>query len=118
MLSIALFCPADDLMSAATVLQSVLSFPTYPPLGSALRNTYDKKGSDFKVRAARMDLEPKTKRVWRRWDHEEERRLRDAVLKLGTKDWSSIHEEMQTDRSIKQLQDHWNDTKNNRMSKV
>jgi hypothetical protein len=27
----------------------------------------------------------KTKRVWRRWDSEEERRLRDAVLRLGTK---------------------------------
>jgi hypothetical protein len=45
----------------------------------------------------------------------QEKKLREAVMKLGTKDWSLIHEEMGTDRSIKQLQDHWNDTKNNRI---
>jgi len=33
---------------------------------------------------------------------------------IHSQDWSVIHEEMQTDRSIKQLQDHWNDTKNAR----
>ena len=56
----------------------------------------------------------KQKRGWKRWDAVEEAALRQAVEELGTKDWVQIHQRMQTQRSIKQLQDHWNDTKHER----
>lgn len=45
----------------------------------------------------------RVKRVWRRWDRAEEDKLKDAVDKLGTKDWAEIHKHMGTDRSIKQV---------------
>ncbi|KAJ1487902.1 hypothetical protein T484DRAFT_1784909, partial [Baffinella frigidus] len=48
------------------------------------------------------------------WDAAEENALRVAVEELGTKDWVMIHQRMATQRSIKQLQDHWNDTKHDR----
>ena len=44
------------------------------------------------------------KRVWRRWGPAEEEALQRAVNKHGTKDWTAIVQEMNTDRSVKQLQ--------------
>mmetsp|Transcript_20271 Transcript_20271/g.48994 ORF Transcript_20271/g.48994 Transcript_20271/m.48994 type:complete len:278 (-) Transcript_20271:61-894(-) len=46
-------------------------------------------------------------RSHRRWDDVEERLLAEAIKMNGTKNWDKIGYEMQTDRTMKQLQDHW-----------
>ncbi|EKX33260.1 hypothetical protein GUITHDRAFT_156111 [Guillardia theta CCMP2712] len=59
-------------------------------------------------------VKAKAKRMWRRWEPAEDEALKQAVRMHGTKDWISIQSAMKTDRSIKQLQDHWNDLKHDR----
>ncbi len=75
------------------------------------------------------------RRAWRRWDDVEERHLAEAVQKHGTRvsflilnihdkvwlfiifqAWDKISAEMQTDRSGKQIQDHWCDRQKECMS--
>ena len=49
------------------------------------------------------------KRPWRRWDDVEERLLAAGVKTYGTKNWEKVQQHMGTDRTIKQLSDHWVD---------
>ena len=56
------------------------------------------------ARTRAFSLSLSQKRVWRRWGPAEEEALQRAVNKHGTKDWTAIVQEMNTDRSVKQLQ--------------
>jgi hypothetical protein len=49
------------------------------------------------------------KRAWRRWDEVEERLLAFGVKTYGTKSWDKVQQHMCTDRTTKQLSDHWVD---------
>jgi hypothetical protein len=49
------------------------------------------------------------KRQWRRWDDVEERLLAAGVKTYGTKQWEKVQQHMGTDRTVKQLSDHWVD---------
>ena len=49
------------------------------------------------------------KRAWRRWDEVEERLLASGVKTYGTKAWEKVQQHMCTDRTTKQLSDHWVD---------
>ena len=49
------------------------------------------------------------KRQWRRWDDVEERLLAAGVKTYGTKQWERVQQHMGTDRTVKQLSDHWVD---------
>ena len=68
----------------------ILSLPVYPFIARA--------------HARVLSLSLSQKRVWRRWGPAEEEALQRAVNKHGTKDWTAIVQEMNTDRSVKQLQ--------------
>lgn len=49
----------------------------------------------------------KEKRAWKRWDVDEERMLAFAIKTHGTKQWEKVQQHMCTERTIKQLSDHW-----------
>lgn len=47
------------------------------------------------------------KKVYKRWDDAEERLLAENVRAWGAKGWDRVAQEMKTDRTPKQLQEHW-----------
>ena len=57
-----------------------------------------------------MRMSGQQKRAWRKWDDVEERLLAAGVKQYGTKGaWDKIQQHMCTDRTTKQLSDHWVD---------
>jgi len=68
-----------------------------------------KKKTEKESRLNSMATGGTGKRAWRRWDDVEERLLAHGVKTYGTKNWEKVQQHMCTDRTTKQLSDHWVD---------